>query len=770
MRQSDKVKVAIVGAGREGLDTLALLKKEHDVSLSMLLDPDRDALGFRLEEYGYRYADDLNVGLSHRLQALSSIQDLSMVIDTVPDKYHKDLYTPGIHTAEIINGYSARFIWELKSINDIEKRRPLISERFNKALEEVKRGLLSAPQAHAVDEPGALILRASFLGTHAAAAQLTILQRDEGYKIIRDTNVESSLLIQKGCVRRYLKDGDESDKIIRYVVENKSPYEGEASNVTKGITKGLNAFSVIPLIEEGDVVGMLWFFYNSSDVHFMKDDNTFILSLTPLFGRPIRDAIESERSRLAYVEDTLSTGPLNTIGSEKPIGQRLKEVNLALSELLEAEDAHLYVKDPVTCDLVLQATTCKFPSLLGRIRVKKGTGVLSEVIERRNPLALTETNIGDGNATYRFARREDSITLLYIPLIVKDEGVGIISMEFINIHNLTPKTFRTLEDIGGHLANTISSDAERRRMSQKIIKLSVVNEEGIELLSTVDLQKIYALATASSAMLLDSEASVLRLYEDGRLVVRSTYGLHDDKISQTLLDIESDVSATVSQTRIPVIIHDLPEYAEVTQHQDFPYKTAMALPVIYDKELLGTLSLYNKAVSEVFSSLIFSEDDREIAERFIQYVARGVINARRYSERQSLIIIDEVTGLRNERYLQMRFPEEIKRAKRYNRCLSLIFLEVRPFDEDVIRDLSKIVKDTFRYIDVLVRLKDAKFAILLPDTGEGVKEAANRVAANFGMLKEKIAGLSLYMGYSTFPDDSEDMQELIKKASKLRQY
>ena len=29
---------------------------------------------------------------------------------------------------------------------------------------------------------------------------------------------------------------------------------------------------------------------------------------------------------------------------------------------------------------------------------------------------------------------------------------------------------------------------------------------------------------------------------------------------------------------------------------------------------------------EVFSSQVFSDDDREIVERFIQYIARGIIN------------------------------------------------------------------------------------------------------------------------------------------------
>src|SRR4030066_1711907 len=275
-------------------------------------------------------------------------------------------------------------------------------------------------------------------------------------------------------------------------------------------------------------------------------------------------------------------------------------------------------------------------------------------------------------------------------------------------------------------------------------------------------------------MLLDSEIAVLRLFEDESLVVKSTCGLQENTPNQTLLDIDNELSTTVMQTKVPVIIHDLSEYAEsrimLPSSGEFRYKTAMVIPVTYEREVLGTLSFYNKIAPEVFSSLVFSDDDREIAERFIQYISRGIINARRYSENQSLITIDDLTGLRNERYLQIRFPEELNRARRFNRSVSIIFLDVKPADDAIINGVSKIIRETFRYIDVLVRLKEAKFAILLPDTGSNVKDLAARIAEGIGILREKRPGLTINIGYSTYPYDSEDMHELIMKASKLRQY
>src|SRR3989337_3759426 len=282
---------------------------------------------------------------------------------------------------------------------------------------------------------------------------------------------------------------------------------------------------------------MVWLYYSPDNINFIGDDISFILSLINLFEKSIQDALDSEKSRLLNVEERLLTEPSNIIRSEKPMGQKLNDINRTLRRFVEAEDSHIYMKDPATGDLVLQATTLKFPFLTGDIRIRSGAGILSEVLERRSLLTLSEASLSDGNNITQFAKREDTVSIIYLPLAAKGEGVGVIVMEFTNVHNLTPGAVSSLEDIGQQLASSISNDVERHRMSRKILKLYTVNEEGIEILSTVDIEKIAALSSSSSALLLDSEVAVLRFFENDRLVVKSTCGVQENTTNQTLLDI-----------------------------------------------------------------------------------------------------------------------------------------------------------------------------------------------------------------------------------------
>src|SRR4030066_1745249 len=289
MHHNGKIKVALIGAGQKGLEILSLMRKDPDLSIMMLIDPDKSALGFRIAEYGYRYANNLDLGFSHRFQTLSSLHNLNLIIDTSPEKFHKDIYSINIAPAEIMNGSAARLIWELKSITDIEDKRRLISGRLNSVLEDTRNNLSAIPHAHALNEVSSLILRTALLGVHAASAQLTILSRDSSYKILKDIYTGSDLLIRKGRLNSPVRESNEADTIIRSVVEKRDIYQWETG-------------AVIPVIKDGDVAALVWLYYAPDNINFIGDDISFILSLINLFGKSIQDALDAEKTRLVTIE------------------------------------------------------------------------------------------------------------------------------------------------------------------------------------------------------------------------------------------------------------------------------------------------------------------------------------------------------------------------------------------------------------------------------------------------------------------------------------
>jgi diguanylate cyclase (GGDEF)-like protein/putative nucleotidyltransferase with HDIG domain len=144
--------------------------------------------------------------------------------------------------------------------------------------------------------------------------------------------------------------------------------------------------------------------------------------------------------------------------------------------------------------------------------------------------------------------------------------------------------------------------------------------------------------------------------------------------------------------------------------------------------------------------------------------------------------IDPKTGLFNTRHFATMFEEELSRAKRFARPMSLIMADL-----DLLRDINNTyghlagdavlvgIADTFREelrgYDIPARFGGEEFSILLPETEpEEALEIAERirkaVAAKLFEVETSDAPLraTISMGIAAYPRDGNDMTELVHQA------
>jgi diguanylate cyclase (GGDEF)-like protein len=124
-------------------------------------------------------------------------------------------------------------------------------------------------------------------------------------------------------------------------------------------------------------------------------------------------------------------------------------------------------------------------------------------------------------------------------------------------------------------------------------------------------------------------------------------------------------------------------------------------------------------------------------------IAAGLLcayhNARIYNVTRKMVIWDVKTDLYNHRYFLKALSNEICRARRYGRNLSLIVLDVNNFkayndryghlDGDrALADIAKIIKRSIRVVDIAARFGGDEFFVLLPETDEeGARVVARRL-------------------------------------------
>ena len=143
---------------------------------------------------------------------------------------------------------------------------------------------------------------------------------------------------------------------------------------------------------------------------------------------------------------------------------------------------------------------------------------------------------------------------------------------------------------------------------------------------------------------------------------------------------------------------------------------------------------------------------------------------------------DTVTGVYNHRYLEMRLKEEVRRATRGKSPLAAIYFDFdrfkilnaflgREVGDAVLREALQAARQTCRTDDVVARVGDDEFVMVLPQTDtSGALAAASRLKDKLQALgftrgyPDDIDLLTLSFGVASYPADARTEDDLIRAA------
>jgi two-component system cell cycle response regulator len=150
---------------------------------------------------------------------------------------------------------------------------------------------------------------------------------------------------------------------------------------------------------------------------------------------------------------------------------------------------------------------------------------------------------------------------------------------------------------------------------------------------------------------------------------------------------------------------------------------------------------------------------------------------------EQLASTDSVTGLLNRRALMERLTAEIDRAARYEHELVLLMIDLDHFKQvndthghlvgdDVLRELSRLLLNEVRTVDIVARYGGEEFVVVLPEQAmEGGTAFAERVrerVAETTFRAEEIPGgvhLTISVGIAAYPSENmHSAEELIARA------
>lgn len=177
-----------------------------------------------------------------------------------------------------------------------------------------------------------------------------------------------------------------------------------------------------------------------------------------------------------------------------------------------------------------------------------------------------------------------------------------------------------------------------------------------------------------------------------------------------------------------------------------------------------------------FKKRDFGLEEVSLFSLLIIYAATTLERVKSIEAMRVLSITDGLTGLYNHRYLMEQMQNEVKRALRYGRTLSIIMLDIDHFKEynddfghlegnKVLKWISKTLMQSARATDTVGRFGGEEFCIVVPEMEKaGAIAFAKRILKEVANYKGLCRKVTFSGGVATFPTDGRIPSDLIKKA------
>jgi diguanylate cyclase (GGDEF)-like protein len=209
---------------------------------------------------------------------------------------------------------------------------------------------------------------------------------------------------------------------------------------------------------------------------------------------------------------------------------------------------------------------------------------------------------------------------------------------------------------------------------------------------------------------------------------------------------------------------------DVTRSQPtlLPYRTAAAVPMVWNDELKGALSVGWTSMRRV------EEEDRRTLEAIADLATVACHNAETYQHVQQAARTDALTGLLNHGAMQVRVREEIARARRDRTPLSFVIIDLDDFKrvndvrghqagDELLRRVAALLQAELRPYDQVARYGGDEFVLLLPGSDEATARAvAERVRD--AMAGSLVGGCSLGVAQWHEPLDADALLEHADRA------
>lgn len=316
-------------------------------------------------------------------------------------------------------------------------------------------------------------------------------------------------------------------------------------------------------------------------------------------------------------------------------------------------------------------------------------------------------------------------------------------------------------------------------MQEEAVRSSIY-EAAMRLHESLDASDIVARALEFLPRLVDAEswAVFMKTEQTNRLELVRAINAAEVPVGP-FVEIEEaplPIARAVNEHRT-IIAHEGGEASATGETNGDPVLAALCVPLIANGRLVGAVQATRKSRG----GDAFTQDEAHVVELVCGSLATALANAIDYHTATRQTLVDDLTRLYNVRYLYQTLDGEIRRARRYNSSVSVVFMDLDGFklvnDEHghragsvTLTEVAQVISRSVRDSDFVARYGGDEFVLMLPET------TARRALQMAERVRMKIAGhrfkggvgadiyLTASFGVASFPEHATQPEKLIELA------
>ncbi len=413
--------------------------------------------------------------------------------------------------------------------------------------------------------------------------------------------------------------------------------------------EGLQAMAILPLRAKEKLLGTLSLATRRAPRPFTGNERELLQAVSDQVGVAIENArlyekvheraeeLEEKAERLALVNDLSAT-----INSTLDLSLVLQMAVEQMTKIFNVERSGLVIFDYRQGYGHLVARYPKRDPHDLDVRIPLADNPATEqIIRTRQPLPIEDVQNDALMAPVReMGELAGIVSMLIVPLVVKDEVIGTIGLDAMNV----PRRFSAEEiDLAQTIANQISIALENARLFELTDERLTIRVEQLAALQRVNdaananlelsarLQAIIETTVQVSRV----EAGTIYLCDEAgqELVLSAAVGLDPKAIGKARLKLAEGLTGWVARERQPLSVPDVTQDA---RHKRIPglglgqYRGWLGIPLCLDRtdQLLGVMNLRTVAPRE------FTAEEIDFLDTLAGRVSVAIDNARLFAESQ----------------------------------------------------------------------------------------------------------------------------------------